>query len=127
MNQFSDRIRQRRSVLGLTQEALGIRVGVTKATVSGWENGRSYPEFSLLEKLRIALELTHGGVGHLICGDSTEALAVDGIRQVMDVGPEYKVDPSRAGDSKELAVLLRFRTLSAAKRSALLELLKPGE
>lgn len=126
MHTFSDRLRQLRNGLGLTQEALGIRVGVTKATVSGWENGRNFPEFQLLSKLRKALGLSYEGIGTLVCGDKREGAILSGIHIVMDEPAGY-ADSSRARDSKELAMLLRFRGLSATQRSALLELLKPGE
>ncbi len=127
MNTFPDRLRQLRAGLGLTQEALGIRVGVTKATVSGWETARNYPEFQLLAKLRKALNLSYEGIGTLVCGETREGAIVAGIHAVMDEAGEYPTDVSRARDSKELALLMRFRSMAANRRSALLELLKPGD
>ena len=38
------RIAKRRHVLGLTQEALAARVGVSKASVTKWETGQHYPK-----------------------------------------------------------------------------------
>ena len=39
----------------LTQEALAAQLGVTKSTISGWENGRDKPESSRLDALGEAL------------------------------------------------------------------------
>lgn len=127
MNTFPDRLRQLRAGLGLTQEALGIRLGVTKATVSGWENGRNYPEFQLLGKIRKAFGLSHEGIGKLVCGDTREAAIVSGVRIIMEESQDYAADSTRAKDSRELALLMRFRALAPNRRAALLELLKPGE
>lgn len=127
MATFPDRMRQLRVGLGLTQEALGIRVGVTKATVSGWETGRNYPEFPLLPKLRKALGLSYEGIGTLVCGDAKQQTIIRGIHVVMEDGSGYSADVSRAKDSKELALLMRYRAMAPSRRTALLDLLKPGE
>lgn len=49
------RIRARREARGLTQNALGKRLGVTFQTVSKWERGETSPEISLLAPLAEAL------------------------------------------------------------------------
>lgn len=53
-------IRRARLRHGLTQESLGRAVGVTKATVSKWEQGDSLPEpavaIDLAKRLKINLE-----------------------------------------------------------------------
>lgn len=53
-------IRVARTSRGLSMEALGKRVGVTKATVSKWEAGASFPEphmaFRLSQALKLPLE-----------------------------------------------------------------------
>lgn len=50
------RIKQRRKELGLTQPDVAKRVGVTKATVSLWENDTNTPNGPNLQALAVALE-----------------------------------------------------------------------
>ena len=51
------RIRDARKKIGLRQEELGARVGLSRATVSEWESGRRTPDISVMEKLAAALEI----------------------------------------------------------------------
>ncbi len=51
---------------GLTQEALGQRLGVTNKTVSRWENGNYMPDIELLIPLGEALGV---GVNELLAGE----------------------------------------------------------
>ena len=51
---------------GLSQSELGSKLGVTNKAVSRWENGRGYPDTSLLLKLSEVLEIT---VDELLKGD----------------------------------------------------------
>lgn len=48
-------IRRARKAKKWTQEQLGLRVGVTKATVSAWENGHDLPSASAAMRLVQAL------------------------------------------------------------------------
>lgn len=56
-------IRRARLRHGLTQEALGRAIGVTKATVCKWEQGGALPEpamaFQLAKRLKIDLEAVY--------------------------------------------------------------------
>ena len=38
---------------GLTQEALGEKLGVTNKTVSRWENGNYMPDIEMLQRQRV--------------------------------------------------------------------------
>lgn len=44
-------IRTKRKALGLTQEELGIKLGVSKTAVSKWERGLNYPDIQLHEEI----------------------------------------------------------------------------
>lgn len=114
---FAGRLRQARIAAGLTQEQLGFVLGVTKSSVSAWENGRETPGFRLLPQLREALGRP---LDELICGPA----ATTGVRS--DAAP-YAADRSdlRARSQGEQALLLRYRSLPARRRDALLELLRP--
>jgi len=113
MRRFADRLREARVAAGLTQEQLGFAVGVSKSSVSAWENGKETPSFRLLPQLRISLKRT---LDELICG------AAEGTH-------EGRVQVTRDGnvaarDSKERALLQRYRALPAKRRQALLELIR---
>jgi DNA-binding XRE family transcriptional regulator len=51
-------IRAARLSRDLSQEALGRRVGATKAAISKWENGRNHPAPTMAKKLAAELELS---------------------------------------------------------------------
>ena len=48
---FGEFIYQKRKALGLTQEELGKRLGVTNKAVSKWEVGETTPDITVLEPL----------------------------------------------------------------------------
>lgn len=48
---FSDNCKLLRKKKGLTQEALGEKLNVSRKTISGWENNRSYPDIITLLKI----------------------------------------------------------------------------
>lgn len=56
--QFSTIFSSRRKELELTQEDVAQFVGVSRAAVSKWEKGQSYPDITLLPKLAMYLDLT---------------------------------------------------------------------
>ena len=56
--EIAKRILDRRKALGLTQEALGERLGVTGQAVSKWETASALPDVLLLPELCRALELS---------------------------------------------------------------------
>lgn len=122
MKRFADRLREARVAAGLTQEQLGFALGVTKSSISAWENGRETPSFRTLPQMRTVLKRS---LDELICGASASSRAT-GVR---DVVGEYVVDDTvpTARDSKERALLLRYRALPAKRRAALLDLLIPSD
>ena len=120
MKSFADRLRETRAARGLTQEQLGFAVGLTKSSISAWENGRETPSFHTLPKLREVLHLT---LDELICGLPP---AIPGSA-IKDQRGEYTAHDGKvvARDAAELALLTRYRNLPGKRRAALLELLKP--
>lgn len=65
-------IAQLRKEQGLTQEALGERLGVTNKTVSRWENGNYMPDIELLIPLGEALGVS---VNELLAGERLDDAA----------------------------------------------------
>ena len=59
-------IRDRRLALGLTQQQLADKLGITDKAVSKWERGISYPDITLLRRLADALAVS---VSELLGGE----------------------------------------------------------
>ena len=55
---FGDFIYKRRKMLGLSQEILGHKLGVTNKAVSKWETGETLPDVQLMEHLANVLNVT---------------------------------------------------------------------
>ncbi|MEW9570166.1 helix-turn-helix transcriptional regulator [Rhodanobacter sp. Si-c] len=119
MKHFGDRLREARVAAGMTQEQLGFELGVTKSSVSAWENGRETPSFRMLPELRRQLRRS---LDELICG--TGAVGALSERMVRDAPDETS---PVARDEKERALLVRYRSLSPRQRGALLDLIKSAE
>lgn len=119
MKHFGDRLRAARVAAGMTQEQLGFELGVTKSSVSAWENGRETPSFRMLPELR--RQLRHS-LDELVCGigpgDASPERAEQGVAD--------EASPA-ARNEKERALLVRYRSLSSRQRGALLDLIKPVE
>lgn len=121
MKRFSDRLREARVAAGMTQEQLGLELGITKSSVSAWENNRETPSFRMLPELR---RLLGRSLDELVCGVSPEdAPHPDGHGRLIDTSD---ASPS-ARNEKERALLLRYRSLSARQRAALLDLIAPAD
>ena len=60
MNQrvIGDFIAQKRRAQNLTQEQLGEMLGVSNNAISKWENGKSMPDYSIIQELCSALHVT---------------------------------------------------------------------
>ncbi|TBU98931.1 helix-turn-helix transcriptional regulator [Stutzerimonas kirkiae] len=112
MNAFSKSLRSARLSAGLTQEQLGFEVGVTKASVSAWENAREFPSFTVLLRLREVLDMSLDAlVG--------EAGAVDDASARGAIG--------RAQNTREQLLLQRFRSLSGRRQDAFLEAMRADD
>ncbi len=64
MAEFSDRIKQLRAEQGMTQEALGNIIGVTRFSVYTYEKGLNYPEvrclITLADYFKVSLDYLVG-------------------------------------------------------------------
>ena len=115
MKIFGDRLRAARIAAGMTQEQLGFALGVTKSSVSAWENDRETPGFRLLPALRTTLG---SSLDELICGPTVAPAGWESIKEM----PEIYV-----GNVDERSLLVRYRALPPKRRQAVLELLKPAK
>jgi Predicted transcriptional regulators len=71
-------ISELRHDVGMTQEALGQKIGVTNKTVSRWENGNYMPD---IEMLKLLSDIFHISINELLCG---ERLNDDNFREKAD-------------------------------------------
>ena len=78
---------------GLSQLQLGAMLGVTNKAVSRWENGRGYPDTSLLLKLSEVLGIT---VDELLRGELSTSIQ------------DHKVDNSSINYNAEKALFISF-------------------
>jgi len=115
MNALGPRLRSLRLSRQWSQEQMGLELGVTKATVSKWESGRSLPDLPTLVRLRQLL--------------GTTAFSLD---RLIDEAPLTTAEPAPAYDehhrphavtAQERDLLGAFRRLNPTQRRALLQLL----
>lgn len=62
---FGDRVRERRAVLGMSQEALALKSAVNRSYMASLENGRRNPSLETMCRLAAALQC---GVSDLVDG-----------------------------------------------------------
>ncbi len=62
-------ISQKRREINLTQEQLGEKLGVSHKSVSKWETGKCLPDYSVIEPLCQALNIT---IAELLDGEANE-------------------------------------------------------
>ena len=55
---FDERIRQLRISLGINQAQFGNRLGVSKQSVSNWENGNIQPSIDMLTKIAVTFSVS---------------------------------------------------------------------
>lgn len=110
MSAFAESLRKARQAAGLTQEQLGFEVGVTKASISAWENAREFPSFTVLLRLRAVLRISLDQLVGI----------VDGVLEDSG-GYEHR----RACSEREVALLQRFRRMSSRRQEAFLEIMRP--
>lgn len=111
MSTFGDRLRDARTAAGMSQERLGIEMGVTKGAVSAWENDRGFPSYHVLLKLRNALRQSL---------DALMADAADDGATLHEPSPATYYNLS----AREFALLQRFRGLSPRQQRGLLDVLR---
>lgn len=112
MNALGPSLRSMRLSRGWSQEQMGLELGVSKATISKWESGRSQPDWPTLIRLR-SLFGSRFSLDQLATPDG-------GIAE----GPAaYHADPDDGHLSEdERRWLAAFRRLTRPQRAALLAL-----
>ncbi|MBP2097433.1 helix-turn-helix domain-containing protein [Enterococcus rivorum] len=64
--EVGQRLKERRNELHLTQDFVAEKLGITRQTISNWENGRSYPDIERIIRLS---ELYNLSLDELLKGD----------------------------------------------------------
>lgn len=91
MRQLGRRIKRRRNLLDLSQEALAERAGIHRTQISFYENGERMPLASSLIKLAAALGIS---VGRLLVGIEWEVTGPP----LRDLREDDPWDPRQGGD-----------------------------
>lgn len=76
---YGDQIRKYRQALGLSQMALGRRLGISSVAVSKWERGQSQPDIPMLKQLADIFGVSMDE----LCGYQTVPAAADENLSVM--------------------------------------------
>lgn len=117
------RIRNRRKDIGLTQEELGKRIGVTKATINKYETGVVINlRRPTVEKIAVALEVDPGylmGWTDSAAGVHTNNGVIGQIGQ--NSGTVSVSGPERALSKEELELLRIYSLLDVKRRLRLIQ------
>jgi transcriptional regulator with XRE-family HTH domain len=120
VNTFGARLKAARIKVGLTQDDLADRLGITKSAVSAYENNAATPGFDRLPAIRAELEIS---LDELICGDAdAKRLAMQAQRIADGDSPVYAA-PQESLTRDEQRMLRRFRALSQKRQRATIEML----
>ena len=120
--EVGDRIRRRRIRLGITQEELGDRIGVSGAHISNWERAQAEIGISYLPPLAKALDVD---LLYLVAADSEEAFVDVDLRQVATIHGEIVRElPSEYAREKYVESLL---AQAETNRAVLIERPDGGE
>ena len=76
---YADQIRKHRQRLGMSQQALGERLGISSVAVSKWERGQSQPDIPTLKRLADLFGVSMDE----LCGHRTVPPAADENMSVM--------------------------------------------
>ena len=57
-NEIGKKIAEKRHEKNLTQAALAERLGISNKTISKWENGKSVPDYAIVDTLCAELDMT---------------------------------------------------------------------
>ena len=109
MMNMNETIRARRRLLGMTQEQLAQRIGVSAAAVSKWEMGASYPDVTLLSALARLLETD---LNTLMCFERTPDKS-EVNRMLAQVNETAKAQGVEAGFDAAEAILREYPTCGA--------------
>lgn len=122
MKAFGERLRGLRETQGWSQEKLGFELGVTKATISKWENGQAQPRLEQLSHIKRLFADQLPTLDALL-DDRAPRRSGTGRQLLEPASDSYPGDPRLARSQQELQLLLRFRALSKPRQRALLKLL----
>ena len=86
---FARFLKQKRQVLGLTQEELAQRVHVSKSAITKWENSRGFPDRSNLRTLAEVLDVPVDLMYSMIEGNDRPQQDIGFIQDVIAILESY--------------------------------------
>ncbi len=84
--EWNERVAAARKAAGLTQEALGEKLGVSRQAVSKWESGQAVPDLDTVAKLCLALGFS---ADYLLFGREDAPAPAEGAPAESAPGPTY--------------------------------------
>lgn len=75
---FSERLKQLRTERKLTQRQVAMMVGVTRSTLSTYENQARYPSYDILVSLSRVYGVT---TGYLLCKEERQYIDITGLTE----------------------------------------------
>ena len=84
--EWNERIAAARKAAGLTQEALGEKLGISRQAVSKWESGQAVPDLDTVAKLCLALGFS---ADYLLFGREDAPAPAEGAPAESAPGPTY--------------------------------------
>ena len=93
---LGQRIAERRKLLGLSQEAFGEKMGVSRQAISKWESDTATPE---IEKLIAMSKLFDVSIGWLLGTEESPSASSEGftdtqIRAIEQIAHQYRSEPT---------------------------------
>lgn len=88
---FKDKLKEIRLSKGMTQQDVALKLGITKATYSGYETGRRQPDVQKIKDLALVLGVTGG--------------------ELLDVTPSEVITPEKPVTPEELVKIKKYRIL----------------
>ena len=109
---LGQRIAERRKLLGLSQEAFGEKMGVSRQAISKWESDTATPE---IEKLIAMSKLFDVSIGWLLGTEESPSASSEGftdtqIRAIEQIAHQYRSEPTSQPPRKWPTILCAIGT-----------------
>ena len=79
MIEFGDKLKQLRSLKGLSQQQLAVRLGITKSMISAYENSVRLPSYDVLTKIALFF---HVSIDYFFGFDKRKFLDVTDLSEI---------------------------------------------
>jgi transcriptional regulator with XRE-family HTH domain len=95
---LSERIKEKRRAIGLSQQVLALRVGVSMMTVRRWESGERAPDANALQRLSAELNVTTS----YLLGETDDPAPIPNL-EALNNDPQIEILKEIARDPRKFA------------------------